>query len=115
MTGAARRCCGEASDLAPAFARLAPRPLILETFVPFAAEVSAIAARGADGAIAVFDPAENRHAHHILDLSFAPARVPAAVAEAARAHVAAVAEGLDLVGIVALEMFLLPDGAPAGQ
>lgn len=97
-------------DLAPAFARLAPKPLVLEAFIPFAAEISAIAARGADGAIATFDPAENRHAHHILDLSFAPARVPEAVAAAARAHVAAVAEGLDLIGLVALEMFLLPDG-----
>lgn len=105
----------EMADLAPAFARLAPHPLILETFVPFAAEVSAIAARGADGAIAVFDAVENRHAHHILDLSFAPARVPAAVAEAARAHVAAVAEGLELVGIVALEMFVLPDGRLLGN
>ncbi|MEO3470731.1 5-(carboxyamino)imidazole ribonucleotide synthase [Roseomonas sp. CAU 1739] len=105
----------EASDLVPAFERLAPRPLILEAFVPFAAEVSAIAARGADGTIAVFDPAENRHAHHILDLSFAPARVPPAVAEAARGHVAAVAEGLELVGIVALEMFLLADGTLLGN
>ncbi|WP_137123857.1 5-(carboxyamino)imidazole ribonucleotide synthase [Roseomonas sp. HF4] len=102
-------------DLAPAFARLAPKPLVLEAFVPFAAEISAIAARGADGTVAVFDPAENRHAHHILDLSFAPARVPAAVAAAARAHVAAVAEGLDLVGVVALEMFLLPDGTLLGN
>ncbi len=97
-------------DLAPAFARLAPKPLVLEAFIPFAAEISAIAARGADGAVATFDPAENRHAHHILDLSFAPARVPDPVAAAARAHVAAVAEGLDLIGLVALEMFLLPDG-----
>jgi 5-(carboxyamino)imidazole ribonucleotide synthase len=97
-------------DLAPAFARLAPKPLVLEAFIPFALELSAIAARGADGTVAVFDPAENRHAHHILDLSFAPARVPGAVAEAARAHVAAVAQGLDLVGVVALELFLLPDG-----
>lgn len=105
----------DAADLAPAFARLAPKPLILEAFVPFAAEISAIAARGADGAVAVFDPAENRHAHHILDLSFAPARVPEAVAEAACAHVAAVAEGLDLVGLVALEMFLLPDGRLVGN
>ena len=105
----------EAADLAPAFARLAPRPLILEAFVPFVAEVSAIAARGADGAMAVFDPTENRHAHHILDLSFAPARVPAAVCDAARAHVAAVAEGLEMVGLVALEMFLLPDGRLLGN
>lgn len=105
----------EAADLAPAFARLAPRPLILEAFVPFAAEISAIAARGEDGSLAVFDAVENRHARHILDLSFAPARVDAAVGKAARAHVAAVAEGLGLVGVVALEMFLLPDGRLLGN
>lgn len=105
----------EPADLAPAFARLAPRPLILEAFIPFAAEVSAIAARGEDGTVAVFDPAENRHAHHILDLSFAPARLPPAVCEAARSHVAAVAEGLELIGLVALEMFVLPDGSLLGN
>lgn len=103
------------ADLAPAFARLSPKPLILEAFVPFEAEISAIAARGADGVIAVFDAAENRHADHILDVSFAPARLPATAADAATRHVAAVAEGLDLVGIVALEMFVLPDGRLLGN
>ncbi|HYF09484.1 MAG TPA: 5-(carboxyamino)imidazole ribonucleotide synthase [Acetobacteraceae bacterium] len=102
-------------DAAEAFARLAPKPLVLEAFVPFTAELSAIAARGADGAVAVFDAVENRHRHHILDLSFAPARVPGDVAEAARRNVARVAEGLDLVGVVALEMFLLPDGRVLGN
>lgn len=102
-------------DAAPAFARLAPRPLILEGFVPFAAEISGIAARGMDGAVAVYDAIENRHRHHILDLSFAPARLPTAAAEAARAHVARVAEALELVGVVALEMFLLPDGSLLGN
>ena len=99
----------------PALARLAPKPLILEAFVPFAAEISAIAARGQDGALAVYDAVENRHRNHILDLSFAPARVPEAVAQAARQHVARVAEGLALVGIVALEMFLLRDGSLLGN
>jgi len=102
-------------DAAPAFARLAPRPLILEAFVPFTAEVSAIAVRGMDGAVAVFDVVENRHRDHILDLSFAPARVPAATAAAARHNVARVASALQLVGVVALEMFLLPDGGLLGN
>lgn len=102
-------------DLAPAYARLAPKPLILEAFVPFVAEVSAIAARAEDGSVAVFDPAENRHAHHILDLSFAPARLAPEVAAAARDHVAAVASGLELIGLVALEMFVLPDGRLLGN
>ena len=102
-------------DLAAAWARLAPRPLILEGFVPFTLELSAIAARGADGALAVFDATENAHRHHILDISFAPARVAPEIAAAAREHVAAVARGLDLVGLVALEMFLLPDGRLIGN
>jgi 5-(carboxyamino)imidazole ribonucleotide synthase len=102
-------------DAAPAFARLAPKPLVLEAFVPFAAELSAIAARGADGQVRVFDAVENRHRHHILDLSFAPARVPPAVAAAAQGHAARVAKALGLVGVAALEMFLLPDGRLLGN
>lgn len=97
-------------EAGPAFERLAPHPLILEAFVPFEREVSAIAARGADGRIVTFDVTENRHAHHILDLSIAPAPVPADVAAAARAAVARLAESLGLIGLLALEMFLLPDG-----
>ena len=83
--------------------------------MPFVAELSAIAARGADGAVAVYDAVENRHRDHILDLSFAPARLPAAVAAAARAHAAAVAGSLELVGVLALELFLLPDGSLLGN
>jgi 5-(carboxyamino)imidazole ribonucleotide synthase len=102
-------------DAGPAFERLSPKPLILEAFVPFAAEISAIAARGMDGAVATYDAVENRHHHHILDLSFAPARLPADAARAARENVAKVAIALELVGLVALEMFLLPDGSLLGN
>jgi 5-(carboxyamino)imidazole ribonucleotide synthase len=97
-------------DLEPAFARLSPHPLILEAFIPFEREVSAIAARGADGALVTFDATENIHRDGILDLSIAPARVAPEVGEAARAAVARLAAALDLVGVLALEMFLLPDG-----
>ncbi|MDB5413499.1 MAG: 5-(carboxyamino)imidazole ribonucleotide synthase [Rubritepida sp.] len=102
-------------DAAPAFARLSPKPLILEAFVPFTAEISGIAARGLDGTVATYDAIENRHRHHILDLSFAPARLPASAAAAAQAHVAQVATALELVGVVALEMFLLADGSLLGN
>ena len=98
------------AELDAAWARLAPRPLILEAFIGFEREVSAIAARGADGSLVTFDATENRHLHHILDLSIAPAPVAPGIAEAARSHVARLAESLGLVGLLALEMFLLPDG-----
>ncbi len=94
------------ADLAPAFAALAPKPLILEGFVDFACEVSAIVARGADGAVACFDPAENRHRDGILDLTLAPARVAEATAAAAQDIAMRIAVGLDLVGVLAVEMFV---------
>ncbi|PHK93595.1 5-(carboxyamino)imidazole ribonucleotide synthase [Pseudoroseomonas rhizosphaerae] len=102
-------------EAAAAFTRLEPKPLILEAFVPFTQEISAVAARGADGATAVYDAVENHHRHHILDLSFAPARIPQVVAESARRHAARVAEALELVGVLAVEFFLLPDGRLLGN
>ncbi|HET6182359.1 MAG TPA: 5-(carboxyamino)imidazole ribonucleotide synthase [Acetobacteraceae bacterium] len=100
----------EAADLAPAFARLEPKPLILESFVDFAAEISVIIARGADGQMVAFDTVENRHRDHILDLSFAPARVPETVSAQAQRIARTVAEGLDLVGLLAVEMFVDAEG-----
>jgi len=102
-------------EAAAAFARLSPKPLILEAFVPFVAELSAIVVRGADGSAVTFDPTENRHRDHILDLSFAPARIPAEVARRARDHALAAAQGLDLIGVLALEFFLLADGTLLGN
>jgi 5-(carboxyamino)imidazole ribonucleotide synthase len=98
-----------------ALARLSPHPLVAEGFVQFTAEISAVAARAVDGSTATYDAVENRHTHHILDLSFAPARVPEAAAAAARRHSAAVAEALELVGVLAVEFFLLPDGTLLGN
>ncbi len=104
-----------AGEAEAAFDALVPKPLILEAFVPFEAEVSGIVARAADGALAVFDAVENRHREHILDMSFAPARVPEHVAAAARDFAARTAAALGLVGVMALEMFLLPGGALLGN
>ncbi|MEO8714652.1 MAG: 5-(carboxyamino)imidazole ribonucleotide synthase, partial [Acetobacteraceae bacterium] len=93
-------------DLAPAFARLSPKPLILEGFVDFAVEISVIVARGADGALAAFDTVENRHRDHVLDLTFAPARVTEDIAAQAQAIARRIATRLDLVGLLAVEMFV---------
>ncbi len=97
-------------DLAPAFEALLPRPLILEGLVDFACEISVIVARGADGAMSAFDAVENRHRDHILDLTFAPARIPDATAAEAQRIARLLAEALDLVGLLAVEMFVASDG-----
>ena len=97
-------------DLDEAWARLAPKPLILEAMVDFACELSVITARGADGTAVAFDTVENRHRHHILDLTLAPAQVTPDIAEAARATALRIATALDLIGLLAVEMFVDRNG-----
>jgi len=97
-------------DLAEAFENLSPKPLILEGFVDFGCEISVIVARGLDGGMAAFDTVENRHRDHILDLTLAPARIPTETAATAEAMARKVADGLGLVGLLALEMFVTADG-----
>ncbi len=95
-----------AQELAAAWERLHPKPLVLEGFVDFAQEISVIVARGADGAMAVFDTVENRHRDHILNLTLAPARIAEPVGQAAQTIARRVAEALDLIGLLAVEMFV---------
>ncbi len=99
------------ADIASAFAELSPKPLILEGFIDFEREISVIAARGADGAYAAFDTVENRHRNHILDLTLAPARIAEPVDRQAQALARRIADALDLVGVLAVEMFVDRDGS----
>jgi 5-(carboxyamino)imidazole ribonucleotide synthase len=100
----------DAASAHAALAELSPKPLILEGFVDFAQEISVIVARGADGAASAFDAVENRHRDHILDLTLAPARIAAETALAARGLALRVAAALDLVGLLAVEMFVTATG-----
>ncbi len=97
-------------DLEAAFAGLAPKPLVLEGFVDFAAEISVMVARGVNGEVVAFDAVENRHKHHILDLTYAPAPLPLDLLEEAGAIARAVAEKLELVGVLGVEMFVTASG-----
>ena len=108
--GKGQALLGSLDDAEAAWARLNPKPLVLEGYVRFACELSVIVARGADGQMAVFDPVENRHRDHILDVTLAPARIPSATAQAAQAIARRAAERLELVGLLAVEMFLTDDG-----
>ncbi len=96
----------EAHDAGPAWTALTQRPLVLEGFVDYACEISVIVARGEDGGGSIFDAVENRHRDGILDLTLAPARIaPATAAQAARVAWR-IAERLELVGVLAVEMFV---------
>lgn len=98
------------ADLAAAWMRNGGEPAVVEQFVPFTNEVSVIIARGTDGAMATYPLCENIHRRHILDVTLVPARVKPSVAKAAENLAMKVAEALDIVGLLAVEMFLLPGG-----
>ena len=101
----------EGDDLARIWTELGTKSAILESFVPFEREISVIAARSAEGTVECFDVTENEHRDHILKISRAPAAIPEALAEEARAIAGKIATALDYVGVLAVEMFLLGDGA----
>ncbi len=98
------------ADIDPAWAALEPGPLVLEVFIKFACEISVIVARGVDGKAVAFDPVENQHRNHILDITLAPARIPASIATRAVETALLVADALDLTGLLAVEMFVDEDG-----
>ena len=83
---------------------------VLEGVIDFEKEISVIVARGLSGATAVFPVCENFHRHHILDTTLAPAQIDSRVATAARELASEVALSLNLVGLLAVEMFLNHDG-----
>lgn len=99
-------------ELAEAYETLAKAgtDLIVEQFIPFQMELSVIAARSLSGELATFPAAENIHRENILHLSIVPARVPADIQQEAERIAREIAEKLDVVGLIAVEMFLTADG-----
>lgn len=83
---------------------------ILEQFVPFVKELSVIVARNKKGEVATFPMAENIHRNNILHLSIAPARVEEKVQRQGEELARKLAEAFQLVGLLAIELFLLEDG-----
>jgi 5-(carboxyamino)imidazole ribonucleotide synthase len=93
------------------FNELGGQAQILEAFVPFEREISVVAARSASGQIESFDVIENQHRDHILKTSRVPAAVTPAVAGEARRIAERIAEAFGYVGVLAVEMFVVKDGA----
>jgi len=86
-------------------------PLVLESLVAFEREISVIAARGLDGSVAAYDPAENVHREGILRTSTLPAAIGPATAAAAKDAASKILSALDYVGVVGVEFFVLADGS----
>lgn len=95
---------------AQALADMQGAPAILEGFVDFSHEVSVIAARSADGAVAAFDPGENVHSDGILRTTTVPARLTASQRTDAVLLAAKIANALNYVGVLGVELFVTSDG-----
>jgi 5-(carboxyamino)imidazole ribonucleotide synthase len=95
------------ADAAAAFARFGAIPCVLEAALALEREISVVIARRGPGDMTHFTVAENEHANGILDLSIVPARIPAALAERACATAQRIADGLDYVGVLCVEFFVL--------
>lgn len=109
--GQVRMVAGD--DPEAAFTEIGGVPAILEGFVPFAQEISVVAARGPDGGFAAYDPCWNAHRRGILDLTRLPSGLLPAVEARAVAATRRIAEALDYVGVLAVEMFVVGDGEDA--
>jgi 5-(carboxyamino)imidazole ribonucleotide synthase len=92
-----------------AFVDAGEQEMILESFVDFELEFSIVAARGLDGSFAHWGLIENRHRHHILDLSLAPARISQSVCRDAVNLTKELLESLGVVGVLCIEFFLTRD------
>ena len=102
----------EGSDLATGFRSLGGVPSILEGVVAFSKEVSVVAARGTDGSFTAYDVCENIHVNHILSVSRAPAHITPDCAAEAVACTQRIADALDYVGVIAVELFVTEETRP---
>ncbi|MFN3721834.1 MAG: 5-(carboxyamino)imidazole ribonucleotide synthase [Paracoccaceae bacterium] len=106
---------GQARILSPdeapaAWAAMNGAEAVLEGFIDFTHEVSVIAARGRDGAVACYDPGENVHRNGILHTTTLPARLSPGQRTDAVLIAARILNALDYVGVLGVELFVTPKG-----
>ena len=99
-------------ELASAWGAAKKVPCVLEKMLPLAAECSVIVARGADGAMVHLPPQLNLHRDGILAVTEVfEGILPPAQAQQAIAATESIALGLDYVGVLCVEFFVLADGS----
>ena len=105
--GQARLSAGD--DFVAVFEALQTNDAILEEMIPFRAEASFLVARTTNGTLSLFPASLNEHKNGILTRSLAPAALPDVVINEGQAAVSALAEALDVIGLLALETFVTKD------
>jgi 5-(carboxyamino)imidazole ribonucleotide synthase len=95
--------------LEEAWEQIGHAPAVLEAVVPFCKELSVILARNAAGEIRFYPVAENVHRHHVLHTTCVPADIAPQTCRQAQALAQTIATAFHYIGVMAVEMFLLPD------
>lgn len=108
--GKGQRLVRAAEELAAACESFAGESLVAEQWIPHQRELSVIVARNFQGEMAVYPLLENRHEHHILDLSICPADGLERYQEPAERIARVAAESLGVVGLLCVELFQTVDG-----
>jgi 5-(carboxyamino)imidazole ribonucleotide synthase len=93
-------------DAVRAFQRFGGVPCVLEERLALERELSVVLARGVDGDVAPFPVAENQHRDGILETSVVPARVPEAITREARELASGLAEEMEYIGVLGVELFV---------
>jgi len=101
-----RTVAGVAETLA-AWAELGGVACVIEERLTLQTELSVVVGRTATGDVEAWPVAENTHVGGILDLSVVPAAVPAKIADRAVGVAMAIADALDYVGVLAVELFVV--------
>ncbi|OUM03857.1 5-(carboxyamino)imidazole ribonucleotide synthase [Variovorax sp. JS1663] len=110
--GKGQQRVGTREELAAAWESAGQVPCVLEKLMPLDYECSVIVARGQDGQVVHFPPQRNLHRNGILAVTEVHAQnIPEAVARLAVNSAIAIAEGLQYVGVLCVEFFVLADGA----
>jgi 5-(carboxyamino)imidazole ribonucleotide synthase len=94
------------AEAAQALDSLQGAPAILEGFVDFTAEISAIAARGLDGSVAVYDPGRNTHSQGILRTTVVPSGLPQSLLTDAALIAGRILNALAYHGVLGVEFFV---------
>ena len=94
-----------------ALAAIGNVPAILEQRLSFSLEISVLVVRGIDGQVAFYDVPQNTHSGGILRRSVVPSPLGATEVEYARALARCIAEALEYVGVLAVEMFFMGPGS----
>ena len=100
-----------AAELAAGWNSVGQVPCVLEKMLPLALECSVIVARGRDGAIVHLPVQRNLHRDGILAVTEVyESNVTPALTQQALAASKSIANGLDYVGVLCVEFFVLADG-----